>query len=216
MARFDLVEIADGQYAGRTVADVAAQLRVEPADVLVDVVLPDRLPLTLILPSLVPSLGATHEGWEARAAIWRDPRVVLGGSDAGAHIDLMCHANYPTVVLGHAVRDEGVVSLEDAVHLLTDQPARLLGLRGRGRIAPGWHADLVVFEAATVASEPARVRHDLPGGGERLHADARGIEHVFVGGREVVRSGALTGEQAGTLLRSGRHTDTVTVPGATA
>ena len=124
MARFDLIEIAEGPLAGRTVDDVAREQGVEPADVLVDVVLPDRLALTLILPSLVPSLGASQEGWQARAAIWRDPRVLLGGSDAGAHIDLMCHGNYPSVVLGHAVRERKVIGLEDAIHLMTDRPAR--------------------------------------------------------------------------------------------
>ena len=213
MARFDLIEIAEGPLAGRSVEGVARERGVEPADVLVDSVLPDRVALTLILPSLVPSLGASQEGWEARAALWQDPRILLGGSDAGAHIDLMCHANYPSVVLGHAVRERNVIGLETAVQLMTDRPARLLGLRGRGRIEPGWHADLTIFDPDRIASEPAEVRHDLPAGGERLHADARGIEHVVVGGRTVVTAGALTGELAGTLLRSGRDTETVTVPG---
>jgi N-acyl-D-aspartate/D-glutamate deacylase len=145
--------------------------------------------------------------------LWRDPRVLLGGSDAGAHIDLMCHGNYPSVVLGHAVRERAVISLEEAVHLMSDRPARVLGLRGRGRIEIGWRADLTVFDAERVASEPVELRHDLPAGGERLHANAKGIEHVIVGGRSVVEAGALTGELAGTLLRSGRDTETVTVPG---
>ena len=214
MARFDLIEIAEGPLAGRTVDDVARDQGVEPADVLVDTVLPDRLSLTLILPSLVPSLGASQEGWEARAALWHDPRVFLGGSDAGAHIDLMCHGNYPSVVLGHAVRERNVIGLEDAVHLMTDRPARLLGLRGRGRLGVGWHADMTIFDPDRIASGPAEVRQDLPAGGERLHADGLGIEHVVVCGRTVVRAGAFTGDLAGTLLRSGRDTETVTVPGA--
>ena len=83
---------------------------------------------------------------------------MLGGSDAGAHVDLMCHANYPTVVLGEAVRQRGLLSLEEAVEMMTDRPARHYGLRHRGRIAQGWHADLVVFDPAQVASRPADVR----------------------------------------------------------
>jgi N-acyl-D-aspartate/D-glutamate deacylase len=213
MARFDLMEIAEGPHCGETIEDLARRAGVEPADVLVDVVLPDRLALTLILPSLVPSLGASQAGWEARAAIWRDPRVMLGGSDAGAHIDLMCHGNYPSVVLGHAVRERGVIGLEEAVQLMTDRPARLLGLRGRGRVEAGGHADLTIFDPARVASEPAEVRHDLPAGGERLYANARGIEHVIVGGRPVVRAGEFIGVPAGTVLRAGRDTETVGVPG---
>jgi N-acyl-D-aspartate/D-glutamate deacylase len=214
MARFDLIEIAEGPLAGRTVDDVARERGVEPADVLVDVVLPDRLPLTLILPSLVPSLGASQEGWVARAELWRDPRIFLGGSDAGAHIDLMCHGNYPSVVLGHAVRERGVIGLEAAVNLMTDRPARLLGLRGRGRIETGWCADFAIFDADRIASGAAEVRNDLPAGGERLHADAVGLEHVVVAGRTVVTRGVFTGDHPGTVLRSGRDTETVTVPGA--
>jgi N-acyl-D-aspartate/D-glutamate deacylase len=138
---------------------------------------------------------------------------VLGGSDAGAHVDLMCHANYPTVVLGEAVRDRGLLSVAAAVRLMTEVPARLYGLRGRGRVAEGWTADLVLFDPAAVATGPAATRHDLPGGAARLFAGSAGVEHVLVGGEEVVVAGAMTAARPGTVLRSGRDTDTVTVPG---
>ena len=197
---------------GRSIADIAAERGADPVDVLIDVVLPDRLPLTMVFPSLVPSLGRSDEGWRVRAGVWHDDRTVLGGSDAGAHADLMCHANYTTMLLGESVRDRALLTLEEAVRQLTDVPARLYGLRDRGRVAEGWIADLVVFDPARVGSGPAQVRHDLPGGGERLYAEAQGIEHVLVNGREIVAGGRLTGDLAGTLLRSGRDTDTVTVP----
>jgi N-acyl-D-aspartate/D-glutamate deacylase len=213
----ELIEIAEAvrpeqeRYVGRTVADVAAELGVDPTDVLLDVVLPDRLPLTMVLPSLVPSLGASDEGWERRVDVWRDPRVVIGGSDAGAHLDLMCHANYTTRVLAEAVRRRGLMTLEEAVHQLTDVPARLYGLSQRGRIAEGWHADLVVFDPDTVDSGPARSRDDLPGGGMRLYAEGVGIKHVLVGGVEIVSDDTLTGATPGTVLRSGRDTETVSI-----
>jgi N-acyl-D-aspartate/D-glutamate deacylase len=222
IAAFDLVEVAESRspasepLVGLTLVEAARLRGGDPIDVLLDVVVPERLPLTVMLPTIVPSLGASDEGWRARADIWRDPRVLLGGSDAGAHLDLMCHANYPTVVLGRSVRRRGLLSLEEAVHLMTDAPARLFGLRHRGRIEVGWHADLVVFDPARVDSGPAVARHDLPGGGERLYADSVGVDHVFVGGEEIVTGSALTGALPGTVLRSGRDTDTVTVPGARA
>jgi N-acyl-D-aspartate/D-glutamate deacylase len=218
-ASWDLVEVAAAANAdqaslvGRTIADIASERGVDPTDVLVDVVLPDALPLTLVLPSLVPSLGASDEGWRRRAEVWRDTRTVLGGSDAGAHLDVMCHANYTTAVLGESVRERGLLSLEEAVHQLTDVPARLYGLRGRGRVADGWCADLVVFDPARVGSRPVHARFDLPGGGMRLYAESDGVEHVLVGGREIVTAGALTGATPGTVLRSGRDTDTVTLRG---
>ncbi len=218
VTKWDLLEVAEAtspfteRYVGRTIDAIAVELGRDPVDVLIDVVLPARLPLTLVFPSLVPSLGASHEGWLARAAVWRDDRVVLGGSDAGAHTDLMCHANYPTVLLGNAVRDRQLLSLEEAVRLLSDVPARLYGLRERGRIVEGWHADLVLFDAALIDSEPALARTDLPADGLRLYAEARGVVAVFVGGELVVDHGEFTGALAGTVLRSGTHTDSVTVP----
>jgi N-acyl-D-aspartate/D-glutamate deacylase len=217
LGRFDLIEIAEGRspetapYVGRTLASIADERGVDPVDVLLDVVLPEQLPLTILFPSLVPSLGTSDESWEARAKVWLDDRVVLGGSDAGAHLDLMCHANYTTMVLSEVVRQRGLMSIEEAVRQLTDVPARLYGLRDRGRVAEGWYADLVVFDPARVGSHPAASRFDLPGDLERLYAESTGVEHVLVGGREVVRSGELTGELAGTLLRSGRDTETVTL-----
>jgi N-acyl-D-aspartate/D-glutamate deacylase len=213
----ELIEIAEAvrpeqeQYVGRTLTDVAAELGVDTTDVLLDVVLPDRLPLTMVLPSLVPTLGASDEGWERRVEVWRDPRVVLGGSDAGAHLDLMCHANYTTRVLAEAVRRRGLMSLEEAVHKLTEVPARLYGLTERGRISEGWQADLVVFDPDTIDSAPARARDDLPGGGMRLYAEGIGIKHVLVGGVEIVTDDRLTGATPGTVLRSGRDTETVTL-----
>jgi N-acyl-D-aspartate/D-glutamate deacylase len=218
VTRWDLLEVAEATspdteaYVGRTVADIAAELDRDPVDVLIDVVLPARLPLTLVFPSLVPSMGVTDESWKVRADVWRDERVVLGGSDAGAHTDLMCHANYPTVLLGEAVRERGLLSIEEAVRLLSDVPARLYGLRERGRIVEGWHADLVLFDPAEVGSEPAIARTDLPAGGLRLYAESRGVVGVFVGGEAVVDHGAFTHALPGTVLRAGTHTDTVTVP----
>ena len=146
--------------------------------------------------------------WAARAAVWRDPRAVVGGSDAGAHLDMMSGASYSTFVVGDAVR-AGHIGLEEAVRLLTDVPARLYGLTGRGRIAPGSHADLVLFDPATVGPTGERTLDDLPGGASRIVATATGMHHVLVAGTEIVRDGAFTGATPGTVLRSGRDTETV-------
>jgi N-acyl-D-aspartate/D-glutamate deacylase len=219
MTQWNLVEVAEATspdtapLVGRTIADLAAERRIDTIDVLIDTIVPNRLPIVLVFPSLEPTLGDSDEGWAIRARVWKDDRVVLGGSDAGAHLDLMCHANYTTSVLANAVRRRGLLTLEEAVRQLTDVPARLYGLRDRGRLAEGWLADLVVFDPERVDTENATTRYDLPGGNLRLYAESTGVEHVFVNGREVVRSDELTGDLAGTTLRSGRHTETVTVPG---
>jgi N-acyl-D-aspartate/D-glutamate deacylase len=209
---WDLLAVAEGPLAGRTIASIASERGIRAEDALIDSVIPDAVPVTLLFPSLTPTLGATPESWAVRSRVWRDERVVLGGSDAGAHADLMCHANYTTVVLGEMTRDRGLFELEDAVRRLTDMPARLYGLRHRGRITQGWFADLVVFDPETVGSRLPMARFDQPAGAMRLYAEATGVGHVIVNGCEVVGSGGLTGELPGTLLRSGRDTDTVTLP----
>jgi N-acyl-D-aspartate/D-glutamate deacylase len=133
---------------------------------------------------------------------------VLGGSDAGAHLDLITTYNYPTELLAKAVRAAEVISLEEAIHLLTQRPAELYGLRDRGTIAEGTAADLLVLNEHEVASEPPATRFDLPGGAMRRFAAARGIEHVFCNGVEVQRAGAPTGARPGRVLRAGRDTYT--------
>jgi N-acyl-D-aspartate/D-glutamate deacylase len=96
---------------------------------------------------------------------------------------------------------------------MTDIPARLYGLRGRGRIAEGWWADLVVLDPQRIGSLPVSARYDLPADSLRLYAEATGIEHVYVNGTEIVRGQIFLDEVPGVVLRSGRDTDTVTVPG---
>ncbi|OBG41455.1 amidohydrolase family protein [Mycobacterium sp. E3198] len=191
---------------GLSVGEVAAARGREPFDTLLDVVIADEL-RTGLSP---PLTGDDAADWKMRAEVWRHPGAVIGGSDAGAHLDMMCGAIYTTSLLGKGVREHRVVPLEEAVRLITDAPARFYGLTERGRIQPGWHADLVLFDPATVDHGPERTRYDLPSGAPRLVADARGIASVWVGGVEVCRDGAATGALPGTLLRSGRDTETVT------
>jgi N-acyl-D-aspartate/D-glutamate deacylase len=210
---FALMEVGDSgsTWQGRSLGEIAAIRGTDVIDVLLDVVLVDGLTLLLVLPSLTPTLGRSDEGWRARVEVWKDRRVMLGGSDAGAHLDLMCHANYPTVVLSEVVRDRSLLSLEEAVEMMTDRPARHYGLRRRGRVAEGWFADLVVFDPASIGSQPTELLQDLPGGGERLSAASRGITHVFVNGGEVVTDGAVTAARPGRVLRSGLDTETVSL-----
>ena len=143
--------------------------------------------------------------------MWRDPRTVIGGSDAGAHLDMMCGAIYSTALLAHGVREFGVVSLEEAVHQLSDVPARLYGLRDRGRIADGGVADAVALRPrATSATRPSASATTFPAARGACYAEATGVEQVLVEGVTVVDDGDFTGATPGTLLRAGRDTRTVT------
>jgi N-acyl-D-aspartate/D-glutamate deacylase len=133
----------------------------------------------------------------------------MGGSDAGAHLDFVGSFNYPTLFL-EAVRTRGGITMEEAIRLMTRVPAELYGLRGRGELAIGGRADLVVFDEESVGSEPITMRRDLPGCDEpRLFAASKGIEHVIVSGTSVVNHGMVAEARPGTVLRSGLDTRTV-------
>ena len=191
--------------SGRRVGDIAAERGTGPFDTLLDIVLADEL-RTVLWP------GATDndpESWELRRQAWQHPSVMLGGSDAGAHLDRMQGANYPTRFLADCLRGRRLTTLEDAVRMLTTVPAELFGLVDRGVVAPGAHADLVLFDPETVDSELLTLVDDLPGGTSRLFAGSVGVRRVWVGGVEVVRDGVATGATPGTVVRSGRDTRTV-------
>ena len=129
-----------------------------------------------------PHSADAPEDWKARGRVWIDDRTVVGASDAGAHLDMIDTFALSTQVLGNGVRRHGVVSLEEGVRQLTDVPARLYGLRGRGRLEEGWCADVVVFDPDSVDCGPTYTRFDLPAGAGRLYADAAGVDHVIVNG----------------------------------
>ena len=188
--------------AGRTIGEIAEERGQDPWDALCDMALADDLETSFGNPAM-PEPTAD---WEARVEIWRDPRAVVGASDAGAHLDLFLTSNYATTMLGEAVVKRGLISLEEAVHLLTEVQANLYGLVGRGVLAEGAYADIVVLDERAVGSGPTTFRSDLPAGASRLYAEATGIEHVICNGAEIVRRGQFTGARPGTLLRSGAHT----------
>ena len=88
---------------------------------------------------------------------------MLGGSDAGAHLDRMCGAPYTTRFLADCLRGRELVALERAVQMITQAPAELFGLRDRGVIAEGAHADLVLLDPETVDMEDVSLVERPPG-----------------------------------------------------
>ncbi|HEX2576424.1 MAG TPA: amidohydrolase family protein, partial [Aquihabitans sp.] len=201
----DTYSDANEGLKGRRVGDVAAERGTDAFATLVDVVVADDL-RTVLWP--IPPDG-DDASWELRRQVWADDRAMLGGSDAGAHLDRMCGAPFPTRFLADTLRGRKLVSLERAVQLMTEVPARLFGLRDRGLLAEGFHADVVVVDPETVGSELAELVHDLPGDSPRLTADSTGVVRVLVNGVTTVVDGVATGELPGRVLRSGRDTDTV-------
>jgi N-acyl-D-aspartate/D-glutamate deacylase len=193
---------ADPSLKGRLVGDLAAERGVRPFDALLDVVVADDL-RTVLWPGPTDD---DDESWKLRAEAWEHPSVMIGGSDAGAHLDRMCGPPYTTQWLGDCLRGRKLASLEQAVHHLTQVPARLFGLVDRGTVAVGNHADLVLFDPETVDAGPIEMIEDLPGGTGRLVAPAVGVSRVWVGGVATVVDGEATGDLPGRVLRSGTDT----------
>ena len=191
--------------AGRVVGDIAAERGTAPFDTLLDIVVADDL-RTILWPA---PKDKDAESWRLRVEVWNDERAMIGGSDAGAHLDRMCGATFPTRFLGDMLNGRKLLPIERAVQLITQKPADLFGLVGRGTISEGNFADIVVFDPETIGSENARLVADLPGDCVRLTARSHGIDRVLVNGTTVIIDGEPTGATPGTVLKSGR--DTVTV-----
>src|SRR4051794_16082466 len=192
------------RYEGRKVADIAAAEGKSPFDALLDIVCADELRTTF---TRIP-VDPTAADWEAAVRLWRDDRTLIGGSDAGAHLDFMATFNYATYLLEEAVRKAEALPLEEAVKMMTSEPAALYGIRDRGVVREGAIADLVLFDPDTVGSDEVRTRFDLPRGRRRVDAEGHGIDRVLVAGTEIAEGGVLTGARPGQLLRSGHDTDT--------
>ncbi|MFJ7293486.1 N-acyl-D-amino-acid deacylase family protein [Streptomyces collinus] len=201
----DTYSEANAGLTGRVVKDIAEERGQEPFECLVEICAMDDL-RTVLWPMPTDNDPAS---WALRAETWQHEDVLLGGSDAGAHLDRMCGAPYTTRFLGDCLRGRKLVGLEQAVKMLTDDPARLFGLRERGQVREGWHADLVLLDPERIDAGPATLVHDLPGDSPRLDSRALGVRAVWVNGVEAIRDDVVTGAVPGRVLRSGRDTETV-------
>lgn len=195
-------------YEGRTIGAIAAEQGRPPLDVMFDIAISDGLRTSFILNESADG----DEIWRQRARLWGDDRTVIGGSDAGAHLDMIDTFAMSSMLLSRGVREHDLISLEQAVRQLTSVPAQLLGLKERGRLEVGHHADLVVFDPDTIDRGPVYMRSDLPGDETRVYADAIGIDYVFVNGVKIVENGSHTGALPGKVLRSGTDTATPRIP----
>ena len=178
----------------RTVADVARERGVDPAAAIIDLALEKDLDRFFVHP-------VANEHQDDVVEMMKHPRAVVTFSDSGAHVSQIVDASLQTHLLSHWVRERQVFTLEEAVRMLTLVPATHWGFADRGLVRPGFAADLLVFDPATIAPELPEVVHDLPAGARRLVQRARGIAATVVGGRVLLRDGQPTGALPGRLLR---------------
>jgi len=184
------------RYEGMTIAALARERGTDGVDALLDIAIEDELQMEFG----VAFLNTNQEGV---AKLLNDPHTLIGLSDGGAHLGVLCDAGYTTYLLGHWVRERRALSLEQAIKRITSEPADLFGIRDRGRLRPGLAADIAIFDPATVGSAERGVkRFDLPGGERRFVMPSQGIHHTIVNGSVIYEKDAMTGAMPGKVLRS--------------
>ncbi len=186
--------------ASTSIAAVAAARGVSPYEVAYDLLMENDGRGKL----MVATTNYGEGNLNSSLKMMRRDDTVLALGDGGAHYGLICDASYTTFQLAHWVRDRKGerLGLAEAVHMMTDQPARLYSFRDRGRIAPGLKADLNVIDMDRLTLHPPEVVSDLPAGGRRLTQTADGYVATLVSGRTIMRDGVDTGARPGKLVRS--------------
>jgi N-acyl-D-amino-acid deacylase len=181
---------------GKSIEDLARAQTKSPIDAFLDLALSENLETTF---EDIASQGDE----QAVKEIFSNPHVLLGQSDAGAHV---ANANpgfgYSTIMLAHWVRERQIMNLEDAIKKLTFLPATIFGITDRGLLRRGMAADIVVFDPEKIdLAEPEKLA-DLPEGAERYVQRATGVHYTVVNGSVLMRDGTHTGLYPGKVLRS--------------
>ena len=186
-------------YIGENIGQIAQKEGKHVIDALLDIVVGDNLQT-----EFMTAAGGEGPNPQFAMEILQSPNVVAGISDGGAHVKFQTGGVFPTDTLMWLVRDEGLVSLEEAHFKLSYLPAFLGGFRDRGFLREGAPADAVVYDLEKLKLMPTEIVHDLPGGDWRRIQKAEGYHWVMVNGQVTFEDGKPTGELPGKLLRHGR------------
>ena len=185
---------------GRALPEIAEERGVAPMDVLVELSLAEDLETEFL--------------WDTDSPEWRDgtelasrhPQMLIGTSDAGAHLGRDDGAEFSSYFLRYWVREWERWTLEEAVRALSAIPASVLGLQNRGLLLPDYAADLVVFDPQTVGPDHKEIREDRIPGQRRWTSRPKGIAATIVNGVPIVEGGEITDAERlpGQVLRPGR------------
>jgi N-acyl-D-aspartate/D-glutamate deacylase len=186
--RWETFEVSESarfpELQGRRVSELAAERGVSPLDVMCELAVAEDLDTRF-------RAYIANDDVDAVSHLLTHDHVILGLSDAGAHVDQLCDAPLPTDLLGKWVREREVMPLERAVRKLAGEPADMFGFARRGYLREGNWADVCVFDPATVGTGPTRRVRDFPADAERLTAEEpTGMRHVLVNGTPIRQNGA--------------------------
>ncbi len=185
------------RWRDHTIGQVAEATGKHPVDAMLDIAVADGLGTEFFAAPPNVRLDLLKE-------IIDDPFVLLGVSDGGAHTRFLTAGRYPTETLVKLVRQNNLLSLEEAHWRLSALPAMLAGFEGRGVLKRGAPADIVVYDYDALEVLPPEIAHDLPGGEWRRIQRARGYRYVLVNGAVTIENDRETNTYSGRLLRHGR------------
>jgi len=196
---WNLIRVLESTYLPNpSVGELAAARGVDPVEFMIDISLETDFQVFF-----QQALGSGQPE-EPLMRILRSPLGAMTFSDAGAHVSQILDASIQTHLLAYWVRERQMLSLEEAIPMITRQPAKLWNLHDRGQLLPGYAADITVFDPDAVAPEMPEVVTDLPGGSRRLIGKAQGYKATVVNGEVLIRDGEPTDARSGQLLRGGR------------
>lgn len=183
------------EAVGQCLSDLAQHQDSHPADVMADMAVADGLETLFVW-------RGEDDAWRrGTAEAIRHPNLLIGLSDGGAHADRDDGSEWSTYFLSTWLLDREVLPLEEGVRRITSVPAQICGIADRGVIAPGYAADLLLFDPDALALGAKTLVSDLPGDSRRWQAQAQGIHQVMVNGQTIVRDGAVTSALPGQVLR---------------
>ncbi len=134
--------------------------------------------------------------------VFSHPGTLYGLGDAGAHVTGICDSSLTTYLLTYWCRERGALSVEEAIRRLTAEPADALGIRERGRLAPGQHADINVIDFDALEIEVPEFVFDFPAGAGRWTQKSIGYDYTLVNGQVAVEKGRHRGRLAGQVIRA--------------
>jgi N-acyl-D-aspartate/D-glutamate deacylase len=195
------LDVPDGlalqdKYEGYTIGEIAQREGKHSLDVLMDIALWGELKSGFETKMIMTPPAAMKEIATSSVAL-------PGVSDGGAHTKFVTTGRYPTEMLGYWVREHAIMSLEEAHWRLSAMPAQAAGLKGRGSLAEGMPADIIVYDYEALDSLPQERVWDYPAGEWRLIQKAKGYDYIIVNGIITFIDGECTQATPGKLLRHG-------------
>ena len=188
-------DAAPAAYVGRRLGDIAHERGEGAAEAVLNISRENGLDVAFL------AANAGHDNTDRIGPMLANPLVHIGASDGGAHLASFSTYGDTGYLFSEFVRKSGAFTLEQAVKKITADTADIWGLSDRGRLKPGLAADIVVFDAATIARQEERPVWDVPGDGMRYIRSATGVDLVMVNGAVAYAAGIYTEARSGAICR---------------